>query len=332
MKRLRVWLLIAALAVPLSLAGLAPAELFTVPAEASLWDFFKSKTAKAVELRTAEDLEELRKNPEGSFVLAEDISLDYVPFSAIESFNGTLDGQGHWIDGLAPEMGSDTVTCLFDTLGSEAVVKDLNVRIGILMDSDVPVHISGLAGSNNGTVRGCRIQSEIVWNDEVCTEPEPAIALQHYAPVAAYNGGTIADCTLQTGVNALGNVYGIVEENYGTVTNCDVDLNTNSCTNVSGLAYRNWEAIDGCWVSGQADTVTEFCCIARQNYAPITNCRFDMWINGPAGQGCSWSLSGFEGDGHSFDDSNTVNISELNNRAGNGAVGSGTVGGTGGNP
>lgn len=68
MKRLRVWLLIAALAVPLSLAGLAPAELFTVPAEASLWDFFKSKTAKAVELRTSEDLEELRKNPEGSFV------------------------------------------------------------------------------------------------------------------------------------------------------------------------------------------------------------------------------------------------------------------------
>lgn len=197
----------------------------------------------------------------------------------------------------------------------------LQVGIGILMDSDVPVHISGLVGSNNGTVRGCRIQSEIVWNDEVCTEPEPAIALQHYAPVAAYNGGTIADCTLQTGVNALGNVYGIVEENYGTVTNCDVDLNTNSCTNVSGLAYRNWEAIDGCWVSGQADTVTEFCCIARQNYAPITNCRFDMWINGPAGQGCSWSISGFEGDGHSFDDSNTVNISELNNRAGSGGVG-----------
>lgn len=139
----------------------------------------------------------------------------------------------------------------------------MQVGIGILMDSDVPVHISGLAGSNNGTVRGCRIQSEIVCNDEVCTEPEPAIALQHYAPVAAYNGGTIADCTLQTGVNALGNVYGIVEENYGTVTNCDVDLNTNSCTNVSG----------------------------------------------------------FEGDGHSFDDSNTVNISELNNRAGSGGVG-----------
>lgn len=83
MKRLRVWLLIAALAVPLSLAGLAPAELFTVPAEASLWDFFKSKTAKAVELRTAEDLEELRKNPEGSFVLAEDISLDYAPLKAL---------------------------------------------------------------------------------------------------------------------------------------------------------------------------------------------------------------------------------------------------------
>lgn len=332
MKRLRVWMLIAALAVALSLAGLAPVELFTVPAEASLWDFFKSKTAKAVELRTAEDLEELRKNPEGSFVLAEDISLDYVPFSAIESFNGTLDGQGHWIYGLAPEMGSDTVTCLFGTLESKAVVKDLNVKIGILMDSDVPVHISGLTGSNNGTVRGCRIQSDVVWNDEVCMEPEPAIALQHYAPVAAYNGGTIADCTLQTGVNSLGNVYGIVEENYGTVTNCDVNLNTCSCTNVCGFAYRNWEAIDGCWVSGQAEEVTEFRCIARQNYASITNCRFDMRINGPAGQGCSWSISGFEGDGHSFDGSNTVNISELNNRAGNGAVGSGTVDGTGGNP
>ena len=95
MKRKTLWILTALVLVALfSCGGKSALDAFTVPAEASLWDFFKSKTAKAVELRTAEDLEELRKNPEGSFVLAEDISLDYVPFSAIESFNGTLTARG----------------------------------------------------------------------------------------------------------------------------------------------------------------------------------------------------------------------------------------------
>ena len=74
MKRWTSWLLATVLtAFLLSCGGKTALDILAVPAEASIWDFWKNK--KTTEISSAEDLEKLRKNPEGRFVLTQDITV-----------------------------------------------------------------------------------------------------------------------------------------------------------------------------------------------------------------------------------------------------------------
>ena len=113
---------------------------------------FKSKTEKVVELSTAADLEKLRENPEGKFALTGDITVNGATFAPIENFNGTLDGKGYWIKGICPQVGSNVVTGLFDSLGKNATVHSLGVEVTVQMNQALPAHISGMVRSNQGTV------------------------------------------------------------------------------------------------------------------------------------------------------------------------------------
>lgn len=101
MKRWTSWLLATVLtAFLLSCGGKTALDILAVPAEASILDLWKNW--KTTELRTAEDLEKLRKNPEGRFELTQDITVNGSTFSPIEEFNGTLNGNGHWIFACLP--------------------------------------------------------------------------------------------------------------------------------------------------------------------------------------------------------------------------------------
>ena len=55
--------------------------------------------AEGTEVNTADDLDMIRSNPSGNYVLTADIRLEG-EFTPISNFSGTLDGQGHTISGL----------------------------------------------------------------------------------------------------------------------------------------------------------------------------------------------------------------------------------------
>ena len=55
--------------------------------------------AEGTEVNTADDLDMIRSNPSGNYVLTADIQLEG-EFTPISNFSGTLDGQGHTISGL----------------------------------------------------------------------------------------------------------------------------------------------------------------------------------------------------------------------------------------
>lgn len=307
MKRWTSWLLATVLtAFLLSCGGKTALDILAVPAEASILDLWKNK--KTTELRTAEDLEQLRKNPEGSFVLAQDITVNGATFSPIEAFNGTLNGNGHWIFGLSPRVESNVVTGLFDSLGSKAVVHSLGVEVRVQMDNRLPAHISGMARSNQGTIECCYVLSTIQCS---ASGGEDAIMdLGVYAPVAQNNSGKINDCTLQTTGTGFGAVYGAVEENNGSITKCKVELNTDGCWNVSGIAARNWETVKDCTVSVNAKYVQYFYYVASQNYGTVQNSHFTAQLQAPVAAMAYWDAS-YPGMNESFDRSNSVQTTNL---------------------
>lgn len=307
MKRWTSWLLATVLtAFLLSCGGKTALDILAVPAEASILDLWKNK--KTTELRTAEDLEKLRKNPEGRFVLAQDITVNGATFSPIEEFNGTLNGNGHWIFGLSPRVESNVVTGLFDSLGSKAVVHSLGVEVKVQMYDRLPAHISGMARSNQGTIECCYVLSTIQCS--ASGGAEEAMDLGVYAPVAQNNSGKINDCTLQTTGTGFGVVYGAVEENNGSITKCKVELNTDGCWNVSGIAARNWETVKDCTVSVNAKYVQYFYYVASQNYGTVQNSHFTAQLQAPVAAMAYWDAS-YPGMNESFDRSNSVQTTNL---------------------
>lgn len=307
MKRWTSWLLATVLtAFLLSCGGKTALDILAVPAEASILDLWKNK--KTTELRTAEDLEKLRKNPEGRFELTQDITVNGSTFSPIEEFNGTLNGNGHWIFGLSPRGESNVVIGLFDSLGSKAVVHSLGVEVKVQMYDRLPAHISGMARSNQGTIECCYVLSTIQCS--ASGGAEEAMDLGVYAPVAQNNSGKINDCTLQTTGTGFGVVYGAVEENNGSITNCKVELNTDGCWNVSGIAARNWETVKDCTVSVNAKYVQNFYYVASQNYGTVQNSHFTAQLQAPVAAMPFWDAS-YPGISENFDRSNTVQVSNL---------------------
>lgn len=248
----------------------------------------------AVVLETAKDLEKLRNDPYGSFVLTRDITLDN-SFQPFDAFYGTLDGQGHWIKGLQLKVDGEVTNGLFASLGETAVIKELKLQISATVKQAMPTHISGLAGSNSGTISNCLIQSEIIGGTD-------------YRPIASYNGGSIEGCTVVTAAENVQRLYGFVSENYGSIRDCQLTIQADDCENISALAYRNWEAITGCTVSVEAEDISNFLCTASQNYAPIQNCEFTATLKAPKGTSVNWSIGGIGADDGYFDSSNKVDI------------------------
>ena len=61
--------------------------------------------AAPVEIYTPEDLQKMAEDPDGSFILMEDLDMTGIPWKALD-FSGTLDGNGHAILNLTlTEMG-----------------------------------------------------------------------------------------------------------------------------------------------------------------------------------------------------------------------------------
>lgn len=322
MRRKTLWILTAlVLAALFSCGGKPVLDAFAVPAEASLWDFFKSKTEKVVELSTAADLKKLRENPEGKFALTGDITVSGATFAPIENFNGTLDGKGYWIKGIRPRTDSNVAVGLFQSLGKDAVVHSLGVEVTVQMDRALPAHISGMAGTNRGTILACYVLSNIAYSGGYA---EASMDMGLYAPVANNNGGKIQDCTVDTYGAGFGGVYGIVEENEGSISGCKVNLDLEKCQTVTGLAYRNWGEADGCEVLVSAVNPQSFRCVASQNYGPVTNCTFTGGLLVTPGGTVSQDDC-YPGMDRNFDRTNTVQVLVLDGGVDTGGFGSGTV-------
>ncbi|MDE6014963.1 MAG: hypothetical protein K2H41_04540 [Acetatifactor sp.] len=127
-------------------------------------------------IETYEELLQIQQNPQGNYVLMNDIDMAGLQWEPM-AFEGVFDGGGHTLLNLRVEnVGVEQADTydgnykvyetyfagLFSTL-KEAEVRNVNlVNLQMELETDVPCFIGGIAGySENSTVRNCSIQGRL---------------------------------------------------------------------------------------------------------------------------------------------------------------------------
>lgn len=135
--------------------------------------------------------------------------------TSANSYQGTFDGQGHCITGLAitTDNQSGENATLFNGIGGNGEVKNLQ-----LVDVDYDVKQGGASGG-------------IAWD----------------------NFGTITACSVTgTIAAASGSVGGIASANFGSIIGCWFDGNLTSGPGNGGIAALNYSTITACFYGGNA--------------------------------------------------------------------------------
>ncbi|WP_420383925.1 MBG domain-containing protein [Novosphingobium sp.] len=174
-------------------------------------------------------------------------------------FTGSLDGQGHTINGLTINLPSADNVGLFGAIGSGGVVQNLGVTaVSITANSN----LGGLAGENQGTITN------------------------------SYSTGTINE-------NGAGFAGGLVGQNFGTIGGSNSSAVVKGSDVIGGLvgSNANMSTITGSFATGavtQSGTVGDGGGLAGQNYGTIT----DSYATGAVRGGTSvGGLVGFNAGG-----------------------------------
>ena len=178
-----------------------------------------------------------------------------------QTYNGTFDGQGHSITGLAITTNSTggENAVLFGSVGSNGTVKNLQLK-----DVNCDVQQNGVAGgianSNYGTITACSVTGEIKANNGAA------------GGIAVINFGTITACWFDGNLTTSYDNGGIAAYNYSTITTCFYGRNAGHG------AYNQGGTIDATKVEG---TTTWQTAVDGMNAALTDNAY--QWTSGTDG-------------------------------------------------
>ena len=157
-------------------------------------------------------------SPDNDYTLQSDIDLSGVSFEPIpvwnishgnytrdlEEFTGTLDGNGHNITGLNVYQPDEKYVGLFERVGSDASVTNLNLR-GVNVTGRT--HVGGLTGdvASGGEVSGVYVEGRVSGDSVV-------------GGVAGRNGGELKEISADVNASGDDTVGRLVGWNLGTVT------------------------------------------------------------------------------------------------------------------
>ena len=198
------------------------------------------ETAVPTQIHTVEDLQAVANDPDGSYILMENLDMTGVEWKPID-FRGSFDGNGKAILNLTlTQPGEETAITydgnqkeydtafvgLFGTLRN-ATVKNLQLlNVRTVTEMDVPVFVGGLAGFSQGsTVSGCTVTG--------CLELRAHDRMFGVAGVVGYGSGTVENCTVDvtlictdTDPNTLDEQFlgGVFSTGFMDVLNCKVTI------------------------------------------------------------------------------------------------------------
>lgn len=165
-------------------------------------------------------------------VLTADIELneneDWIPIGTTYApFQGTFDGQGHWVSNLyvnADGTTTDDVAGLFGCIGEQGIVRRVGVESGIVRvanksNSSVNCYVGGIAGLCAGHIEQCANFATVLGNQTMAFVGGIAGALGNIA--GGVTNATIEDCYNRGRIFTSATNY--ADQNYlaGIVGICD---------------------------------------------------------------------------------------------------------------
>ena len=181
-----------------------------------------SAAGDVIALRTPQDVIDLSRScvldtwSQGREVTVEnDIDLSGYDCPPIPLFGGHLDGKGHTISGV--KLSGAVMTAGFiRTVTAGGTVENLNIS-GEITPEGSCVIVGGIAGENNGTVRGCTFKGDVRGYE----------AVGGICGVCGV-GGIIENCRAEGYVSGEHRAGGIAGDNAGIVRSCisSADVNT----------------------------------------------------------------------------------------------------------
>ena len=160
--------------------------------------------AAPVEIYTPEDLQKMAEDPDGSFILMEDLDMTGIPWKALDMNGGSLDGNGHAILNLTLTGMGDLKpnscdgnkklyeTAYFGLFGTliNSTVKNLKlINVRALVTIDEPCFVGGLAGyAENATITDCTVVGTL--------ELRAFDRMFGVGGVVGYGSGKVKNCTI----------------------------------------------------------------------------------------------------------------------------------------
>ena len=242
-----------------------------------------------IEIRTAEDLYNVRNDPAANYMLMNDIDLREATaegaiydnngkgWDAIPSFTGIFDGNGHTISGMRQKIGLANVGG-YNCAGGLFLLNDGTIKnLHFLSDNSIVLNLYGsyyrtygaIAGMNGGTISNCSFEGTI-------------------------DGVAYTFSSVGRGQMTLGGITGGGSTKTGTVSECycnaDFAIYRNS-QSIGDAGYMAWHIGGVCGGSGQN---IENCYSINYALAPYAESRKNSYAIGADGttSGVYYNASG----------------------------------------
>jgi hypothetical protein len=266
--------------------------------------------ATDVEIRDWYDLDDVRDNLDGSYLLMNDLDLTTAGYTELASptanqgrgwgpigtwpdvFTGTFDGQGFEISDLfIDRLGEDNVG-LFSFVDEGGIIKNVQ-----LMDADVTgnMETGALVGYNTGTVSNCHSTGSVTGDTHVggLVGESAGIVSVSYSVVSVsgsyevggligHNDGTVSKSYTAGIVTGDANVGGLVAYNLDTVSNSYSSANVAGESLVGGLVGHNRASVSNCHSTGSVSGYEDVGGLVGRNYEGTVNNSF--WDRETSGQ------------------------------------------------
>ena len=196
--------------------------------------------AAPVEIYTTEDLQQMAQNPEGIYILMNDLNMAGIPWKSLD-FKGTFDGNGHTIFNLTLSEPSDAkpesldgnlrtyetrYVGFFGTL-QDAQVKNLTLMgLNALVVSEEPCFLGGIAGyMDNSSITNCTVSGTL--------ELRAHDRIFGVAGVVGFGKGAIEACTVDVTLICTDTdpdkrdeqfMGGVMAAGFATIRNCSVTI------------------------------------------------------------------------------------------------------------
>ena len=269
----------------------------------------------SIEIRDWYDLDAVRDNMRGSYILMNDLDSTTTGYEELASptanegkgwqpigsiaandiFLGNFDGQGYAICDLFIYHADESDVGLFGVVGTGGVIENVGVANGNVTGY---AGVGSVAGHNRGTVRnscacgtvsgGLNIGSLVGVNSGTVSNSYSEVRVtggDGAGGLVGKNEGTVSKSYCIGAVDGNDFVGDLVGVNGGTVSNCYTDGSVNGNDVVGGLVGKNEGTVSKCYSTGNV-TGDEYTggLIGQNLYGVVSN---SFWDTQTSGQGNS---------------------------------------------